>query len=79
VGGRFNVEGRTVVAGALVLCAAVLALSGILAVREVGKQTCIEKAEARFPAVPVSAFSGRQTGPVKVSFIEERQEAVEDC
>jgi hypothetical protein len=51
VEGRFNVEGRTVVAGALVLCAAVLALSGILAVREVGKQTCIEKAEARFPAV----------------------------
>jgi hypothetical protein len=69
----------TVAVVVLVLCAAVLALSAIRAVGEVSERTCIEEAEAKFPAVPVSAFSGRETGPVKVSFIEERREAVEDC
>ena len=42
-------------------------------------RTCISEAEARYPAVPVSAFSGEQTGPLKVSFVAERQRAVDDC
>lgn len=32
-------------------------------------RACVEKAEAKFPAVPVSAFSGKQTGPLKVSLL----------
>lgn len=39
----------------------------------------MEKAEAKFPAVPVSAFSGKQTGPLKVSFVSERAKAVDEC
>ena len=42
-------------------------------------QLAIAKAEAKFPAVAVSAFTGRGTGPVKVSFVRERAAAVDDC
>jgi hypothetical protein len=69
----------TVAVIAIVVCAAVVTVSAVRAVADMRKRTCIEQAEAEFPAVPVSAFSGRETGPVKVSFIKERQEAVDDC
>ena len=49
---------------------------------ETGERACVERAQARFPAVPVSAFVTRDktaTGPLKVSYIEERQKAVSDC
>jgi len=42
-------------------------------------RSCVAAAEAKYPAVPVSAFNTRSTGPVKVSFVEERQRAVDDC
>ncbi len=42
-------------------------------------RSCVAAAEAKYPAVPVSAFSGRQTGPLKVSFVSQRQQAVGDC
>jgi hypothetical protein len=42
-------------------------------------RSCIAAAEAKYPAVPVSAFTTRQTGPLKVSFVRERQRAVDDC
>ena len=44
-----------------------------------GRQACIADAVGRFPAVPVSAFSGAQTGPLKLSFLNERQKAVAAC
>jgi hypothetical protein len=42
---------------------------------------CVARANAEFPAVPVSAFAGSRTatGPVKVSFVQERAKAVKDC
>jgi hypothetical protein len=36
-------------------------------------------ADARYPAVAVSAFTGRATGPLKVSFVAERARALDDC
>ena len=57
----------------------VLVLTAILLVGESRFRSCIERAEAEFPAVPVSAFTGNQTGPLKVSFVEERAQALEDC
>ena len=42
-------------------------------------RTCVEEAAAKYPAVPVSAFSGDDTGPLKVSFVREREEAVDSC
>jgi hypothetical protein len=46
------------------------------------RRACIEAAEARFPAVSVSAFVTRDrsaSGPLKLSFVRERQRAVAAC
>ena len=58
---------------ALVVIALLWAANGLNA------QACVDKAQAQYPAVPVSAFTGRETGPLKVSFTRERAEAVEGC
>ena len=42
-------------------------------------RSCIASAQARYPAVPVSAFNRTDVGPVKVSFVTERTKAVESC
>jgi hypothetical protein len=68
----------TVAAIALVVCVAVVAISAVRALADSASGPASSR-RRRSPAVPVSAFSGRETGPVKVSFIEERREAVDDC
>jgi hypothetical protein len=40
---------------------------------------CVEEVSARYPPIAVSAFSGRQTGPLKVAYDQERVEALENC
>jgi hypothetical protein len=69
---------------ALVGClAALIAAVGLWRLgSETGERACIERATARFPGVPVSAFVTRDrtaTGPLKLSYIEERQKAVAAC
>jgi hypothetical protein len=56
-----------------------LLLCSILLVGESRYRSCIARAEAAFPAVPVSAFTGRATGPLKVSYVNERTAALDDC
>jgi hypothetical protein len=80
------VEARAVSANQLarirtgaIVAVVLLVIAALLSVGEMRYRTCIEKAETEFPAVPVSAFSGRATGPVKVSFVKERADAVNDC
>jgi hypothetical protein len=72
-GGRGHT--RTVVVAAIL----VIGLVAILALGEMRLRTCIQRAEARYPAVPVSAFTGQDTGPVKVSYVRERADAVDEC
>ena len=46
------------------------------------KRACVEAAQARYPAVSVSAFVTRDrsaSGPLKLSFVKERQRAVAAC
>lgn len=46
------------------------------------QRACIEAAQARYPAVGVSAFvtrDRRDSGPIKLSFERERQRAVAAC
>jgi type II secretory pathway pseudopilin PulG len=46
------------------------------------KRACIDAAVARYPAVSVSAFVTRdrsEAGPLKLSFVKERQKAVAAC
>jgi hypothetical protein len=57
----------------------VLLLCAILLVGETRYRSCIARAEAAFPAVPVSAFTGNATGPLKVSYVNERTAALDDC
>ena len=49
---------------------------------ETEKRACVEAAQARYPAVGVSAFvtrDRRDSGPIKLSFERERQRAVAAC
>ncbi len=70
-------RGRTGIA--IVLSVAVATLSLVWMAGESHYKSCIAAANANFPAVPVSALSGTQTGPLKLSFTEERQAAVNKC
>lgn len=63
----------------VVIAVVVLLVCAVLGVLEARYRSCIAAAEARYPAVPVSAFTTQDTGPVKVSFVEERQRAVDAC
>jgi hypothetical protein len=56
-----------------------LLLFGLLFYGEARYRSCIARAEAEFPAVPVSSFNQRATGPLKVSFVEERARALDGC
>jgi hypothetical protein len=40
---------------------------------------CVDEAAARYPPIAVSAFSGQQTGPLKVAYDRERAEALDGC
>lgn len=51
----------------------------LLAGNEMRYRTCITEATAKFPAVAVSAQTGAQTGPLKLSYDRERRAAVDDC
>jgi len=67
---------------AVVVIAAVIAVSLLLIAHQMSRQNCIRTAEARYPTVPVSAFVGgtrRDVGPLKVSFAVERARAVAGC
>lgn len=64
-----------IAAGATVVIAvALLWLAG-----EAHFRGCVDEAAARYPPIAVSAFSGKQTGPLKVAYDRERAEALDDC
>jgi hypothetical protein len=71
------------------LLTAVIAIAAVVAAvalwrtaGETDQRNCIEAAQAKYPPVGVSAFvtgSKRDTGPIKLSFVNERQKAVDAC
>lgn len=63
----------------VLIAVALVGIAAIWGAMESHYRSCIASAEARFPAVPVSAVNGEQTGPLKLSFLTERQEAVQEC
>lgn len=58
---------------------ALVAVFGLLFYGEARYRNCIARAEAQYPAVAVSSFNQRATGPLKVSFVQERARALESC
>lgn len=70
----------------LVLVIAIASIVAAIALWKTAKATderaCIEAAQAKYPGVGVSAFvtrDRRDTGPIKLSFVAERQKAVDAC
>jgi hypothetical protein len=57
----------------------VVALALLWGAGEARFRGCVEEVSARYPPIAVSAFSGRQTGPLKVAYDRERVEALEGC
>ncbi len=73
---------RQAIGLAVALSAVVAALSLFWSASEAHYRACLRKVEVKYPAVPVSAFVGRNTanvGPLKVSFAQERSRAADDC
>ena len=67
------------VRAAVIAALALVAISLVWSASEQHYRSCIASAQARYPAVPVSAFNRKDVGPVKVSFVNERTKAVESC
>jgi hypothetical protein len=63
----------------VVVAIVVVAVSLFWLAAESHYKSCIAQANAKYPAVPVSANNGTVTGPLKLSFVSERQKAVDDC
>ena len=64
---------------ALPIAAGLAALSLFWMASEQHLQSCVQAAQAKYPAIAVSALTGRQTGPLKVSYVRERAKALEGC
>jgi hypothetical protein len=63
--------------GGLALAVAATAL--LWSAGEAHFRGCVAEVAARYPPIAVSAFSGRQTGPLKVAYDQERTAALEGC
>lgn len=75
-------RGRRPIALAVAASAVVIALSLLWSAAESHYRSCLAKVEAKYPAVPVSAFVGRDkqsVGPLKASFAKERGTAADAC
>ena len=70
---------RSIAAGVAAVALAVGALALLWAASEAHFRGCVEEAAARYPPIAVSAFSGEQTGPLKVAYDKERAEALDSC
>jgi hypothetical protein len=73
--GRRLVLSAGVAAFALVVAAFALVWSA----SEAHYRGCVEQIAARYPPIAVSAFSGAQTGPLKVAYDKERSAALDGC
>jgi hypothetical protein len=72
----------TALTAALFLVGLIIAIGVWRLAGETSERACIEAAQARYPAVSVSAFVTRDrsaSGPLKLSFVRERQRAVAEC
>jgi hypothetical protein len=74
IGGR-----RSIWPGVAAFALVVGALALLWGSSEAHYRGCVEEAAARYPPIAVSAFSGDQTGPLKVAYDEERAEALDGC
>jgi len=72
-------ERGSIAAGIAALAFVVGALALLWGAGEAHFRGCVEEASARYPPIAVSAFSRRETGPLKVAYDQERAEALDSC
>jgi hypothetical protein len=70
---------RSITAGVAAIALAAGAIALLWSASEAHFRGCVEEASARYPPIAVSAFSGEQTGPLKVAYDEERAKALDSC
>jgi hypothetical protein len=70
---------RHLAATVAAIALAVGALALLWSASEAHFRGCVEEAAARYPPIAVSAFSGEQTGPLKVAYDKERAAALDSC
>ena len=70
---------RAIAATVAAIALAVGALALLWSASEAHFRGCVEEAAARYPPIAVSAFSGEQTGPLKVAYDKERAAALDTC
>jgi hypothetical protein len=70
---------RRVVASVAAIALVVGAFALLWSASEAHFRGCVEETAARYPPIAVSAFSGDQTGPLKVAYDKERAKALDDC
>ena len=66
-------------AGIAAIALAVGAIALLWSAGEAHFRGCVEETAARYPPIAVSAFSGEQTGPLKVAYDKQRADALDDC
>jgi len=71
--------GRSIAASVVAIALTVGAIALLWSASEAHFRGCVEEAAARYPPIAVSAFSGEQTGPLKVAYDEERAKALDSC
>ena len=70
---------HSIVVGVVAIALVVGSLALLWGASEAHFRGCVEEAEARYPPIAVSAFSGEQTGPLKVAYDKERAQALDSC
>ena len=66
-------------AGVAAAAAVVVAVALLWLGSEAHFRGCVDEVAARYPPIAVSAFSGKQTGPLKVAYDRERADALDEC
>jgi hypothetical protein len=61
------------------ISSAVVALSVFWMATETHYGKCVDAQVAKYPAIGVSAFNTKDTGPIKLAYDAERRAAVEKC
>jgi hypothetical protein len=66
-------------AGIAAAATAIAAVALLWLASEAHYRGCVDATAARYPPIAVSAFSGEQTGPLKVAYDRERAAALDAC
>ena len=68
-----------IVTGVIALALIAIAVALFSLASQVKYGNCVAAQSAKYPAIGVSAFNTKATGPIKVAYDAERRKAVNSC